>query len=166
MPVFPTYDLSKQFQAMQKVAATTRVPVPRLLWIEPGPSALGAPFFVMERIDGQVPPDVMPYTFGDNWLFDARRDEQLKLQRESIQVLADLHVLEGDDPDLAFLAVDRPEHTALARHLGATASYYEWVVADGPRIPILERCFAWLRTNLPTEEGSPALSWGDARIGN
>ena len=165
VPVFPSYDLPKQFRVMQLVATETDVPVPRPLWLEPESEAIGAPFFVMERVDGQVPPDLMPYTFGDNWLFDATRDEQAMLQQSSIEALASLHALNGDDT-LAFLALDRPEPTALGRHLGETAAYYEWVIGDGPRIPILERSLTWLADNLPADEGPPVLSWGDARIGN
>ena len=151
---------------MQLVATETDVPVPRPLWLEPDAAAIGAPFFVMERVDGRVPPDLMPYTFGDNWLFDATRDEQATLQQSSIEALASLHALERRRRRLAFLALDRPEPTALGRHLGETAAYYEWVIGDGPRIPILERSLAWLADNLPADEGPPVLSWGDARIGN
>ena len=46
-----------------------------MFWNEPSPEPLGAPFFVMSRVDGQVPPDVMPYNFGDSWLFDASTDD-------------------------------------------------------------------------------------------
>jgi aminoglycoside phosphotransferase (APT) family kinase protein len=166
VPVFPTYDLPKQFRVMQLVATATPVPVPRPLWLEPNSKPVGSPFFVMERVDGRVPPDLMPYTFGDNWLFDASRKNQEILQQTSIQTLADLHALDGEDPALAFLALDRPEATALGRHLGATAAYYDWVVTDGPRIPVLERCLAWLSDNLPDDEGPPVLSWGDSRLGN
>ncbi len=70
-PVFTTYDLDMQFRVMRLVRAETKVPVPETFWYEPDPSVLGGPFFVMERIDGLVPPDVLPYTFGDNWVFDA-----------------------------------------------------------------------------------------------
>ena len=66
-PVFTTYDLDMQFRVMRLVADHTSVPVPQTLWFEPDPGVLGGPFFVMARVDGLVPPDVLPYTFGDNW---------------------------------------------------------------------------------------------------
>ena len=50
---------------------------------------LGRPFFLMDRVDGIVPPDVMPYTFGDNWLFDAPVDDQRQLQDSTVEVLAE-----------------------------------------------------------------------------
>ena len=68
---------------------------------------------------------------------------------------------------MAFLA---PRPTGAHGRSAATSArppaYYEWVIGDGPRIPILERSLAWLADNLPADEGPPVLSWGDARIGN
>ena len=49
------------------------------------------PFFVMERVEGEVPPDVMPYNFGDSWLYDATPDDQRRLQDASVRVLAEIH---------------------------------------------------------------------------
>ena len=71
VPVFREYDLEGQFDVMRQVALHTSVPVPRVHWLERDPAVLGAPFFVMEKRYGVVPPDLMPYPFGDNWLFDA-----------------------------------------------------------------------------------------------
>ena len=58
----------------------TDVPVPAVRWMEPTGEVLGTPFFLMDRIDGVVPQDVLPYNFGDNWLHDASRDDQRRLQ--------------------------------------------------------------------------------------
>ncbi|MGH9060322.1 MAG: phosphotransferase family protein, partial [Acidimicrobiales bacterium] len=71
VPVFPSYDLPAQARAMELVGCHTDVPVPPVLWREESPEPLGSPFFVMARIDGVVPPDLPPYTFGGNWLSDA-----------------------------------------------------------------------------------------------
>ena len=71
VPVFREYDLEGQFQIMRQVALHTSVPVPRVHWLERDSGVLGAPFFVMEKRYGIVPPDLMPYPFGGNWLFDA-----------------------------------------------------------------------------------------------
>ena len=103
VPVFPVYDLPKQYEAMRVVEHRTAVPVPTPLWVEPSPEPIGAPFFVMEKVEGLVPPDVMPYPFGDNWLFDASLDDQLRVQSGAIDVLAQLHAIPADDPDVAFL---------------------------------------------------------------
>ena len=52
---------------------------------------LGTPFFLMDYVDGVVPPDVMPYTFGGNWFADAPAERQRELQDATVEVLAKLH---------------------------------------------------------------------------
>lgn len=165
VPVFPTYELAQQFDVMSMVAEATDVPVPETLWYEADRSHIGAPFFVMGRIDGIVPPDVLPYTFGDCWLFDATPDQQARLQDSSVRALAGVHSITAETHDLSALQFDTPGATALERHLAWWEGYLEWVVGDR-RSPLLDDCFAWLRANLPTDVGPDSLSWGDARIGN
>ena len=165
-PVFPTYDFPKQFRVIQLVAERTEVPVPPALWLESESHAVGCPFFVMEKVEGVVPPDVMPYTFGDNFLFDATPEEQRRLQDTTVQALAAVHEITTDNADLEFLEFDRSGDTALRRHIGSTWDYYEWVAARGVRQPLIERGFAFLEETWPADEGATVLSWGDARVGN
>ncbi|HXQ60019.1 MAG TPA: phosphotransferase family protein [Acidimicrobiales bacterium] len=164
-PVFPVYDLEKQFRVMQLVAGHSSVPVPRTLWYEPDPTAIGSPFFVMERVDGVVPPDIMPYPFG-SWLSDADPTDQERLQRSSVRVLAALHDMDVTSEDIAFLELDRPGDSALRRHVADSVAFYEWVASEGARSPLIERAFAWLEEHWPDSEGAPVISWGDSRIGN
>jgi aminoglycoside phosphotransferase (APT) family kinase protein len=165
VPVFPVYDLEKQYKAMRLVAEHSSVPVPRTLWFEPDAAAIGSPFFVMERVDGIVPPDIMPYPFG-SWLSEAAPTDQHRLQTSSVRVLAELHDMKVTAADLSFLEIDRPGDSALRRHVADTLSYYEWVAAEGARSPLIERSFAWLDAHWPADEGDTVLSWGDSRIGN
>ena len=97
-PVFQRYDMELQFRTMEMVKEHTDVPVPIVHWLETDATAIGAPFFVMERIEGIVPPDVMPYTFGDNWFFDASLEQQELLEHRAIEVLAALHELAPEGP--------------------------------------------------------------------
>jgi aminoglycoside phosphotransferase (APT) family kinase protein len=165
VPVFPTYDLDRQFRVIRLVGERTAVPVPTTLWSEPDPSHLGAPFFVMERVDGQVPPDVSPYPFGGNWLFDASPPDQRRLQDRTVEVLAGVHSLSGELADLAFLEFDEPGDTPLRRHVAHTRTWYDFSTDGWRRSPLVERGFAWLDEHWPDE--TPAvLSWGDSRVGN
>jgi aminoglycoside phosphotransferase (APT) family kinase protein len=166
VPVFPHYDLRRQFEVMRLVAERTSVPVPRVWWYEPSADVIGAPFFVMERVDGIVPPDVMPYNFGDNWLFDASPVEQRRLQSASVDVLVALHRLDATDPDLGFLELAEDGDTHLHRHFAHTRAWYEFATSDAGRSPLVESGFDWLEAHWPAHEGEPVVCWGDARIGN
>lgn len=165
VPVFPSYDLAMQFDVMSLVAEATEVPVPETLWYEADPTIVGAPFFVMGRVDGEVPRDVLPYTFGDNWVDDASPEQRRRLQDSAVRALAGIHAITPETHDLTALQHDGPGATALERHLASWEAYHEWVVGER-RSPLLDACFSWLREHLPTDVGPDALSWGDARIGN
>jgi aminoglycoside phosphotransferase (APT) family kinase protein len=160
VPVFPVYDLDRQFRVMRLVAELSDVPVPKARWCEPDAGPLGTPFFVMDRIEGRVPPDLMPYNFGDSWLSDASSDDQRRLQDASVGVLAGLHAIERPEQAFALLGTG-----GLRACVDEQRSYYEWVAA-GSRSPLLEACFAWLEEHWPDDEGPMVLSWGDSRIGN
>jgi aminoglycoside phosphotransferase (APT) family kinase protein len=166
VPVFPSYDLRKQFETMRLVERLTEVPVPKMRWIEDDPGAIGAPFFVMDRIEGVVPPDVMPYTFGDNWLFDSGADDRRRLQESSVAVLTQLHAIERPEEIFSFLSFDESGESALDRHVAHTRAWYEFAVAGGTRSNLVERAFGWLDEHWPSQVSETVLSWGDSRIGN
>ncbi|MEV7970590.1 phosphotransferase family protein [Sphaerisporangium sp. NPDC088356] len=164
VPVFPEYDLGKQFEVMRLARERAAVPAPRALWFEPDPAALGSPFFVMEQERGDVPPDLVPYTF-EGWLVDASPADLERLQRQTVRILARLHDAAVRPEELAFLQSGHPGDSALRRHVNEQRTYYEW--AHGSlRIPILEDAFAWLDDHWPASPGPDVISWGDARIGN
>lgn len=164
VPVFPSYDLDRQYRVMRTVAEHCAIPVPRVYWSESSPAALGGEFFVMQRIDGQVPPDVMPYNFG-SWLTEATPEQRAQLQDASIGVLSELHAI--TDPARNFPYLAPPEGISpLRHHVDEQRRYYAWASADGPRSPLIEAGFDWLERHWPADEGPTVLCWGDARIGN
>ena len=169
-PVFPTYALQDQYDAMRIVAEVTDVPVPRVSHMEPTGSVLGTPFFLMDRIEGVIPQDVLPYNFGDNWLYDAAPADQRRLQDRSIDVIARLHAIPDAQTTFAFLDPDQPGDTPLARNLARTRAWYDFAVADIGRSPLTERGLAWLEEHRAEAEsqgtGETVLCWGDSRIGN
>ena len=163
-PTFPEYDLALQVDCLRIVRARSDVPVPEVVFFERSADVLGAPFFVMHRVDGVAPTDMPPYPF-DGWLLAASAEERARVERSSIGILADLHAIEVDDELRRVL--DRPRHgaTALDQHLAYQRAYYEWA-REGTRFPTIERTFAWLEAHRPSDPGEAVLNWGDARIGN
>ncbi|MGV9454243.1 phosphotransferase family protein [Streptomyces sp. NPDC003635] len=162
--VFPEYDMYRQYRTMKLVAQHTDVPVPRVLWVELDPGPLGAPFLVMGRVEGRVPPDVMPYTYSGNWLHVASDSERAHLEAATIGVLARLHD-QVPVREAAFLATPGGGD-ALRAHVISQRAYYTWVVKGLSRSPLIEAAFERLEELWPREPGAPVLNWGDARIGN
>jgi len=141
------------------------VPVAPVCWYETDPGVLGAPFYVMARVDGDVPGDTPPYTTG-GFLFDASPEQQARAYDSAITAMARIHSVDWRALGLGFL--DRPERGAIG--LDQELSYYErffaWAMA-GRAHPLLERAFEWIRANRPAPHSEPlTLCWGDARIGN
>ncbi|MEX7472929.1 phosphotransferase family protein [Mycobacterium adipatum] len=169
VPVFSSYRLDHQFELMRLIGELTDVPVPRVRWIDTGGEVLGTPFFLMDRVDGDVPPDVMPYTFGGNWFADAAPERQRELQDATVEVLAKLHAIPDAAQRFSFLTeVDPPGDTPLRRHFGWLKEWYEFAVPDIGRSALVERALVWLEEHFPTDiaASAPVLTWGDSRVGN
>ena len=167
-PVFPRYDLGHQFEVIRQVGELTDVPVPGVRWLEESGEVLGTPCFLMDRVEGVVPPDVLPYPFGDNWLHDADRADQRRLQDATVDVLARLHAIPDPLERFGYLAPEQIGDTLLHRNLAKVRAWYDFAVRDLAPSPTAERALAWLEAHVPSEEeqGEPVLCWGDARIGN
>ncbi|MBM7369084.1 phosphotransferase family protein [Gordonia hydrophobica] len=160
-PVFPHYDLDGQYRIIEHVRAHSDVPLPRLWWSEPSDAALGAPFFVMDRVDGEVPPDVMPYNFG-SWVSEATDEQRTALMRGSVSVLARVHSVPIPD---VFVARPTGDDSPLRAHVRRLRGFYDWAARDRAGSPLIDRAFTWIEANLP-ETDENVLTWGDARIGN
>lgn len=169
IPVFSAYRLDHQFEVMRAAGELTDIPVPRVRWLENTGEVLGAPFFLMDHVDGVVPPDVMPYTFGNNWFADASAEQQQKLQDTTVAVIAKLHSIPDAQNTFGYLLeADPPGDTALHRHFNWLKQWYQFCIPGIGRSDLVERALGWLEDNFPTDVAAaePVLAWGDSRIGN
>jgi aminoglycoside phosphotransferase (APT) family kinase protein len=166
LPLFPAYDLDRQYRAMRAVRANSTVPAPDAVWCEPDPAAIGAPFLVMRRIDGVVPRDNPSYAFTESWLRSANSDQQRTLQESTVDVLAALHAIDEPISTFSFLEIEEPGADHLQRHISRTLSWYAFASQDGHRSPLLDAAFRWLVDHRPSDPSPTVLSWGDSRIGN
>jgi aminoglycoside phosphotransferase (APT) family kinase protein len=164
MPVFPSYQMEREFQVIRSVGELTGVPVPEAVWVEPDPAALGTPFYIMSRVDGDVPDDITYNS--DGWLFEAGREEQRRLQESTVSALAALHAAPDPERNFAFLQYPQAGDTALRRHVAHAQAWYDHAVSLGGRCPLIERGWSWLAENWPASSGEMVLSWGDARVNN
>jgi aminoglycoside phosphotransferase (APT) family kinase protein len=165
-PIFREYDLTKQARVMRLVGERTDVPVPEVVFDEPSAEHVGSAFFVMRRVDGIVPPDIMPYPMG-SWVTEATDEQRARMEQRAVEVLAGVHGAAKSDADLEFLQFADPGDTALRRHVAHERDYYEWA-RDGMHFPLIEAAFGWLDANWPDEADArePVVSWGDSRVGN
>ncbi|HRD14502.1 MAG TPA: phosphotransferase family protein, partial [Mycobacterium sp.] len=152
VPVFTQYRMDHQYDVIRLVEELTDVPVPKVRWIDAEGSVLGAPFFLMDHVQGIVPPDVMPYTFGGNWFADAAPEQQRALQDATVEVLAKLHSIPNADKTFRFLAEAVPAgDTPLRRQLNWLKEWYEFAVPDIGRSPLVEKGLKWLEDHFPAD---------------
>lgn len=163
-PVFESYDFALQVEAMRIVRLKCNAPVPKILWSDTSGSAIGVPFFVMERIDGIVPPDVPPYTWG-SWVTELDDAQITTMTLDSIATLAAIHSVQPSPMLVDAERSDIPDSTSLERHIARLRRHFEW--ARNNRVyPSIERGFTILGSTVPLIDREDVLIWGDARIGN
>jgi aminoglycoside phosphotransferase (APT) family kinase protein len=149
--------IERQFRILQTLGKSTNVPVPRTRWYEPDPVLLGAPFFVMDRIDGRVPSNYN----APGWLAELPPARREQLWLDAIEKLARVH-----NTDVALVRfLDRPAlgPTGLDQEIAAWNDYFEWSAI--PRHPNLVRAQRWLADHSPRNKPT-GLAWGDAQFSN
>src|SRR5206468_3369088 len=133
--VFPAYDLTRQARVMQCLGGSG-IPVPHVRWIEQDPRHLGSAFYVMDRIEGEVPSEVPPYhTFG--WCLDATAERRTRIWWNGIDTLAAVHAVDWHARGLGFLGAPGDGTEALDRQLGWWV-FMDWATSEGYGFPRLE----------------------------
>ena len=147
-----------QFRVLEALSTRSDVPVPGVLWYESDPAVLGSPFFVMQRVEGEVPGEGHHST---GVLAEAAPKDRETMWLSAIEAMTRIH--RADPALFPFLA--RPElgPTGVDQELAAWDEYRCWAAV--PPHPTLERARLWLADHMPAGKAT-ALAWGDARPGN
>jgi aminoglycoside phosphotransferase (APT) family kinase protein len=167
-PIYPVQvpgwkvEIELQYRVMDALARHADVPIAPLVGYEPDDAVLGAPFFVMGFVDGQVPIEDPPYTAAGFFLETAPADRRHMIEG-GLATLARVHELDWRAAGLEWLIA--PEQTpGLDRQVALWEHYARTELRDR-RHPLMERGFAWLHAQRPV--ASPVgLCWGDPRPGN
>ena len=147
------HDVGREHRIMAALQDTV-VPVPPLVGEEPDEAVTGAPFYVMEFVDGLVPRDAEVVTKALEPA--ARRAMAFNLA----DTLADLHAVEVDQVELGGLA--KPTDY-IARQLHRWSGQYD---KGGKRdLPLVMQVHDRLAADIPAE-GPPAIVHGDYRLDN
>ena len=163
--VFPEYELGHQFQIM-KLLKDTNIPVANMLWLEEDISVIGAPFFLMDRLTGEVPQDYPSY-HGSGMYFEATPEHRTKMWMETLESLVKIHQLDWQGKGFSFLGEPKSNADAVDRQIAYWDNYLNNWVKDDPSEshPTMEAALGWLKENRYEPERL-TLCWGDARIGN
>jgi aminoglycoside phosphotransferase (APT) family kinase protein len=144
----------QEFRLLQ-VAHRGGVRAPRPRWLCADPAVLGAPFFLMDRLEGE---SVGRRVVREASLADARR----LLPRQMGEQLARIHALDPRAEGLDFLPATDPGRSPAETAVEHTARQL-WRL--GEPHPALELALRWLRRHAPPCP-EPVLVHGDFRVGN
>ena len=164
--VFPHDLFTVQHRVMSALGAVEDpdLPVPTLRWYEEDPAVLGAPFMVMDRVDGEAPCDSPPYTM-EGWLHDGPPELQRAVWERGLDAMAAVHRVDWRGLGLGDLDPCPDGGSRLGARLDAWEEMLAWASPDA-RQEVPELGIAWLRENQPPDTDDIALCWGDSRIGN
>lgn len=155
------YDLEPQVTAMRAVHGVLAVPLVR--WFEPDPSVLGAPFYVMDFVDGDVP---LPVLTAAGTPPVADEAERVALARGLTANLARLHRFDWTASPIASFAAPRGVRDAARTQLELWRGYHERS-RPGPE-PMMTKALRELdrRAAALPEDGPVTVVHGDFRTGN
>lgn len=135
------HDMGREFKILQglKKAGYTKSPNPILFCEEE--SIFGAPFFLMEFVEGAILRNTVPkgLTLGAM--------EFEKLSRSAVDCLVELHQLELQESGL--IQLGKPEGFTQRQVIGWVERYFR---AKTNELPELEIAASWLQENIPSTE--------------
>jgi aminoglycoside phosphotransferase (APT) family kinase protein len=155
-------DIFHQWRVMEAIAANSDAAVPRLVLAEPDAAILGAPFYLMERVEGRVPPDYPSY-HAEGWFADLTAEERERTWWNGIKEMARAHSISWHHfPFMTNGATKAPAADFYLENF--VQKWYQWA-AHGREYPIIDDAIRLLSKTQPPVEHS-GLVWNDARMGN
>jgi aminoglycoside phosphotransferase (APT) family kinase protein len=139
-----------------RAAHAEGVPVPRVHWLADEAETLDAPFFLMDRIDGET---IARRLLRDDAYAQARNVMTAQLGA----VLARIHAIDRRQREIDFLPECDANESPAKGEIDRYPQIFGFAAAD-PH-PVVELAFRWLRRHIPPA-GRRVIVHGDFRIGN
>ena len=151
--VLPTaHDMGREYRVLSGLADTD-VPVPRTYAFCDDNAVNDAPFYVMERVDGQI------LRTADD-IARLRTDQAAACSRELIDVLARIHTVDYEAVGLGDFGHPEGYLERQVRRWGE-----QWERSKAADLPAVDELARRLRAALP-ESGPPTIVHGDYRLDN
>ncbi|HEX8205870.1 MAG TPA: phosphotransferase family protein [Solirubrobacteraceae bacterium] len=145
------HDVMREARVLRATAGQARVP--EVLAACDDEAVIGAPFYVMEKVEGHVVTSEVPAPL------DAP-EEKRRMGEELVDGLVEIHAVDWEACGLEGFGKPTGYLERQLRRFGGL-----WDHNKTRDIPAVEKVGAWLRDNLP-ESGSATIVHGDYRLGN
>jgi aminoglycoside phosphotransferase (APT) family kinase protein len=147
------HDVLREARLLRALAATA-ARVPRVLAVGDDEAVIGAPFYVMEHVAGEVVSDAVPPALDTP-------QQRRRMGEELIDALVEVHDVDWRARDLTGFGRDPDGY--LARQLRRFGGLWEQLRTR--EIEAVEEVGAWLAEHLP-RSGPATIVHGDYRLGN
>ena len=146
------HDMVREYKILMALEKAGYDKIPKAILCCEDESIIGAPFFIMEKVDGLIIRNKAPEGLESDFF--------TKLSHSAIDVLLELHALELHDSGL--IALGKPEGYVARQAAGWSERYIQAQTDD---IPELKDAFEWLALNQP-EHSSVAFIHNDFKFDN
>lgn len=160
--LFLEADIRLPYNMMVALSKFDAVPSPATLGVETDPAVLGAPFLVMEAVEGRIVDQVPNYNLA-GWVADLPVEKRREIWFSAIEVMAKLHELDWRD-GFTFLDDKRRGKPGLDQFLQWTIDWYRWAQA-GRKLDVADAALDYLVKNKP-ENTEVCVVWGDPTPAN
>jgi aminoglycoside phosphotransferase (APT) family kinase protein len=147
------HDVGREYRVTSALEGTP-VRVPRTVLMCKDESVIGAPFYLMERIDGVVVRDELPEVFG--------RDDRHGIGMDLVDALVELHAV--DPASCGLDGFGRPSGY-LERQLRRWRGQLELTIPHSRPLPELEKVGSWLAAHVPPTQATTVVH-GDYKLDN
>jgi aminoglycoside phosphotransferase (APT) family kinase protein len=146
------HDVLREARLLRALAATP-VRVPKVLAVCDDPALIGCPFYVMERVRGEVIVDQVPSALDTP-------EQRCQIADELIEALVEIHAVDWEAAGLEGFGKPSGYLERQVRRFSGL-----WEHNRTREIPTVERVGRWLSEQMPTS-GPSTIVHGDYRLGN
>jgi aminoglycoside phosphotransferase (APT) family kinase protein len=138
LKIAKAHDMIREFRVLQALEKAGYTKMPHPISCCEDESIIGAPFFLMEKVEGMIIRNRPPA--------EATEAFFRQLSQSALDVLIELHSLELNDSGLG--ALGKPEGYALRQVQGWAERFQK---AKTSEVPLIEKAFEWLLSSIPIE---------------
>ncbi|KJS05060.1 MAG: hypothetical protein VR73_13155 [Gammaproteobacteria bacterium BRH_c0] len=155
-------NLEMQWRFCEAMNRHSDIPVPEIIGVENDAAVLGQPFYVMERLSGEVAAQSPNYN-QEGWISELPVPQRNTLWRNALHTLAGLHRLDWRQ---GFEFLNQPQYgePGIDQLLNWLVAWRDWA-AKGRKLPVVDAAVDYLLRERPADAGVSVL-WGDPTPSN
>jgi aminoglycoside phosphotransferase (APT) family kinase protein len=167
--LFPEYPIERMAAIQRDLRDHSDVPIANVRWFEADSSVLGAPFYVMDKIDGLVPDESPTSYHCSGWVFEATAEQRRKMWLSMLEAMGGLHRVDVAT-HFPYLTASRwgmsLDADPAAERVRQWRDFTVWASETGSPPQRLMDAWDILAKTLPARPDRLSISWGDAKLGN